>query len=170
MINVTFSYSHVPLPKITVLFCRTFLYRKFSTTLHSAAYLSRRGAKNALLFFNTLCHFKCFHTLGYHPHIDDSSSHSVICFERFSPSFSLPIPTFPRTSYVRVPSPAHCPPLPTSPPWLKADQPLPLAFCRGVGPLTTANIQSHRYTAIKATLDATSRNKRKSWGKPEMTG
>lgn len=101
-----------PSPKEPFCFAEQFLYRKFSTALHSAAYLSRRGAKNTLLFSNTLCCFQCFHTLGYHLHIDDSLSHSVLCFDLFFPFFSLPIPTFPKTSYVRsLSSPPHIPPM-----------------------------------------------------------
>lgn len=158
-----FLFSSPPPQNNWFVLRNSFSTESFSTALHSAPYLSRRGAKNNLLFSNTLCHFKCSHSIHW-----DVTSILMTLFpiQYFASSFSLlffflsSFPSFPElvgphSQLTVLPSPYF--------PGLKAEQPLSLAFCRGVGPLTTANI----HTLTKASLDAAIRKKRKSWGKTD---
>lgn len=127
-----FLFSSPPPQNKWFVLRNSFSTESFSTTLHSAPYLSRRGAKNNLLFSNTLCHFKCSHSIPW-----DVTSILTTLFpiQYFALSFSLLfffsllIPILPRTSW--SPFPAHCPSLPIFPhgskqsspfPWLSAEE------------------------------------------------
>lgn len=170
MNNVIYIFSLLPLPKITALFCRIVSLQKVFHYFAFSSLFEWERSKEQPAILQQLVSFEMlpFHTLGYHLHIDDALSCSVLCFvkELFSPFFSSPHSYLSKNYLCKGPisSSLSCPPHIT--PWLKAEQLLSLAFCRGVGPLTTANIR----TAIKASLEATIRKKRKSWGKPDATG
>lgn len=81
-----FLFSSPPPQNKWFVLRNSFSTESFSTTLHSAPYLSRRGAKNNLLFSNTLCHFKCSHSIPW-----DVTSILTTLFpiQYFALSFSL---------------------------------------------------------------------------------